>query len=95
MNVRTHIPEPGEDDPLDEDIEELFAPFARGMLADAQLRTIQFHYQRSDLSDPVYVLLGEDHAFNGTTSSKEEAEIHMKRNPVIRSYISSEALLSK
>lgn len=94
MEVHGYTPEPGEDDALDDDIEAVFAPFAQGMLTDDQLRTILFHYNRSDLSDPVYVLLGEDHAFNGTTSSKQEAEIHMKRNPVIRSYISSEALLA-
>lgn len=95
MDVRSHIPEPGDDEPLDDDVDAVFAPFARGMFTDAQLRTIQFHYQRSDLSDPVYVLLDEDHNLNGTTTSKEEAEIHMKRNPVVRSYISSEALLDE
>ena len=95
MNVRSHIPEPGDDEPFDGDVEEVFAPLARGMFTDEQLRTIQFHYQRSDLSDPVYVLLSEGHGLNGTTTSKEEAEIHMKRNPVVRSYISSEALLDE
>jgi hypothetical protein len=95
MNVRAQTPEPGDDDPLDDDVEEVFAPLARGMFTEEQLRTIQFHYQRSDLSDPVYVLLGEGHGLQGTTTSKQEAEIHMKRNPVVRSYISSEALLDE
>lgn len=93
MKVRA-VPHDG-DGTFDKSVEDLFVPYAREILTDDQMRTIQFHYQRPDLSAPVYVLLGDGRAFNGTTSSRDEAELHMKRNPTVRSYISSEALLSE